>query len=223
MSLHENFGHIPTIAYAEATRTAEDLGYAHGTAKRALDLLIAIPLLILLAPLLGLLALTIRLGSPGPVFFRQTRLGMNGASFQILKFRSMNVLENGPVVRQACEGDARITSAGQWMRRLSLDELPQLINVINGDMSLIGPRPHALAHDRHYGRLIDGYDRRQSVKPGVSGWAQIHGHRGATVTTSRMRERLAYDVWYAKNASFALDIKILFRTIGEVLKQRNAY
>jgi putative colanic acid biosynthesis UDP-glucose lipid carrier transferase len=223
VSLHENFGYLPTISHTEATYATEDRGYVHGTAKRALDLLIAIPLLVLLAPLMGLLALTIRLGSPGSVFFQQTRLGMNGAPFQILKFRSMSVLENGPVVTQVCEGDARITAAGRWMRRLSLDELPQLINVINGEMSLIGPRPHALAHDRHYSRLIDGYDRRQSVKPGVSGWAQIHGHRGATMTTSRMRERLAYDVWYTKNANFALDIQILFRTIGEVLKQRNAY
>jgi lipopolysaccharide/colanic/teichoic acid biosynthesis glycosyltransferase len=109
------------------------------------------------------------------------------------------------------------------MRRLSIDELPQLINVIAGDMSLIGPRPHALAHDRFYGREIAGYDKRQMVKPGISGWAQVHGHRGATVTVSRMRERLAYDVWYGHNATLVLDAQIIVRTISEVLLQRNAY
>jgi lipopolysaccharide/colanic/teichoic acid biosynthesis glycosyltransferase len=148
---------------------------------------------------------------------------MNGAPFQILKFRTMTVMENGDVIKQAEIGDVRVTRVGAWMRRLSLDELPQLINVIAGDMSLIGPRPHALAHDRFYGREIAGYDKRQTVKPGISGWAQVHGHRGATVTVSRMRERLAYDVWYARNATLALDLEIVGRTIGEVLTQRNAY
>jgi putative colanic acid biosynthesis UDP-glucose lipid carrier transferase len=135
----------------------------------------------------------------------------------------MTVLENGPVIKQAEIGDVRITRLGAWMRRLSIDELPQLINVINGDMSLVGPRPHAMAHDRFYGHEIAGYNLRQSVKPGISGWAQIHGHRGATVTVSRMRERLAYDVWYSRNATFALDLQIIFRTILEVFRQRNAY
>jgi putative colanic acid biosynthesis UDP-glucose lipid carrier transferase len=135
----------------------------------------------------------------------------------------MTVLENGPVIKQAEIGDTRVTRIGAWMRRLSIDELPQLINVINGDMSLVGPRPHAMAHDRFYGREIAGYDLRQTVKPGISGWAQVHGHRGATVTVSRMRERLAYDVWYARNATFALDLRIISRTILEVFRQRNAY
>ena len=223
MTIHEDFAPFHQSAYAAHSGLAGDTGYARGAAKRALDLALAIPALIVLAPLMIVLAILIRAGSQGPAIFRQTRLGLHGASFKILKFRTMTVVENGPVIKQAERNDARITAVGAWMRRLSLDELPQLINVINGDMSLIGPRPHALAHDSFYGREIAGYDKRQMVKPGISGWAQIHGHRGATVTVSRMRERLAYDVWYARNATFALDVKIIIRTFGEVLSQRNAY
>mgnify|MGYP001550948599 FL=1 len=223
MTIHEDFAPFSHNAYAVSGSVARDAGYANSVSKRVLDLALAVPALILLSPLLLILSILIRAGSQGPAMFRQTRLGLNGAPFQILKFRTMTVLENGPVIKQAEQGDARITNVGGWMRRLSLDELPQLINVINGDMSLIGPRPHALAHDRFYGREIAGYDLRQSVKPGISGWAQVHGHRGATVTISRMRERLAYDVWYSRNASFALDVQIIIRTIGEVISQRNAY
>ena len=220
MSLHENFAPISSGLYVRAAAKAT---YAHGIAKRLLDLAIAVPVLILLSSLFLILAILIRRGSQGPAMFRQTRLGLNGTPFQICKFRTMTVLENGPVIAQAVKNDARVTKTGRWMRRLSLDELPQLLNVINGEMSLIGPRPHALAHDRHYGNAIEGYDLRQSVKPGISGWAQIHGHRGATATISQMRERLAYDVWYARNASLALDLRIIIRTIGEVIGQRNAY
>jgi lipopolysaccharide/colanic/teichoic acid biosynthesis glycosyltransferase len=197
--------------------------YAESWRKRCLDLVLAASALILLSPLLIVLAILIRAGSKGPVLFRQTRLGLNGAPFRVLKFRTMTVMENGDVIKQAEIGDVRVTAVGTWMRRLSLDELPQFINVIVGDMSLIGPRPHALAHDRFYGREIAGYDKRQMVKPGISGWAQVHGHRGATVTVSRMRERLAYDVWYARNATLGLDVQIIIRTLGEILKQRNAY
>ncbi len=220
MSVHQNFAPISRSLYVEAGAKPV---YARGVVKRLLDLVIAVPALIVLSPLLLLLAILIRSGSEGPAIFRQTRLGLHGAPFQIFKFRTMTVLENGPVVQQAVKNDARVTKVGRWMRRLSLDELPQLLNVIKGEMSLIGPRPHALAHDRHYGRAIDGYDLRQTVRPGISGWAQVHGHRGATMTISEMRERLAYDVWYARNASFTLDLKIIARTFGEVLGQRNAY
>jgi putative colanic acid biosynthesis UDP-glucose lipid carrier transferase len=220
VSVHQNFAPISRSLYVEAGAKPV---YARGVVKRLLDLVIAVPALIVLSPLLLLLAILIRSGSEGPAIFRQTRLGLHGAPFQIFKFRTMTVLENGPVVQQAVKNDARVTKVGRWMRRLSLDELPQLLNVIKGEMSLIGPRPHALAHDRHYGRAIDGYDLRQTVRPGISGWAQVHGHRGATMTISEMRERLAYDVWYARNASFTLDLKIIARTFGEVLGQRNAY
>lgn len=222
MSLHQTFAPISNGLPAGAKDAAEP-HYVHGIAKRLLDIALAIPALVLLSPLLLVLAVLIRKGSEGPALFRQTRLGLNGEPFQIYKFRTMTVLENGPVIQQAAQNDARVTKVGGWMRRLSLDELPQLLNVINGEMSLIGPRPHALAHDRHYGRLIDGYDLRQMVKPGISGWAQVHGHRGATPATSNMRERLAYDVWYARNATFALDLKIIARTFSELLSKRNAY
>lgn len=221
MSLHEDIATFSDSAYTAPATVG--IAYARSAAKRALDLAIAIPALLLLSPLLMLLAIAVSLESKGPAIFRQTRLGIHGAPFRILKFRTMTVLENGPVIKQAEIGDARITRFGAWMRRLSIDELPQLINVINGDMSLVGPRPHAMAHDRFYGHEIAGYNLRQSVKPGISGWAQIHGHRGATVTVSRMRERLAYDVWYSRNATFALDLQIIFRTILEVFRQRNAY
>lgn len=223
MTIHEDFAPFAAGIYARQGNVARSARYAHSAAKRALDLAIAIPALIVLAPLLIVLAILIRAGSKGPAMFRQTRLGLNGAPFKILKFRTMTVLENGPVIKQAEQDDARVTKVGVWMRRLSLDELPQLINVIKGDMSLVGPRPHAVAHDRFYGHEIAGYDKRQMVKPGISGWAQIHGHRGATVTVSRMRERLAYDVWYARNTSLALDAQIILRTISEVVRQRNAY
>jgi lipopolysaccharide/colanic/teichoic acid biosynthesis glycosyltransferase len=216
MTVHQDFAPF-TGAYAAEIR------YVQSWQKRALDLVLAVPALIALSPLLIVLAILIRAGSQGPALFRQTRLGMNGAPFRILKFRTMTVMENGDVIKQAEIGDVRVTKVGAWMRRLSLDELPQLINVILGDMSLIGPRPHALAHDRFYGREIAGYTKRQMVKPGISGWAQVHGHRGATVTIARMRERIAYDVWYARNATLALDLEIIGRTVGEVLKQRNAY
>jgi len=223
VTIHEDFAPFVHGAYPGGDSVTERVDYAHSVLKRILDLAIAIPALIALAPLMIALAVLVRAGSEGPAMFRQTRLGQYGAPFRIFKFRTMTVLENGPVIRQAELNDTRVTKVGAWMRRLSLDELPQLINVINGDMSLIGPRPHALAHDRFYGREIAGYDLRQNVKPGISGWAQVHGHRGATVTISRMRERLAYDVWYSRNATLALDVQIIIRTIGEVLSQRNAY
>jgi putative colanic acid biosynthesis UDP-glucose lipid carrier transferase len=217
VSIHEDIVPLSHSGYAAAGE------YVQGWTKRALDLAIAIPALIVLAPVLFILAVIVGMGSEGAVLFRQTRLGLNGAPFQILKFRTMTVMENGPVIKQAEQGDVRVTKAGAWMRRLSLDELPQLINVLNGEMSIIGPRPHALAHDIQYGAEIAGYNMRQSVKPGITGWAQVHGHRGLTLTTSSMRERLAYDVWYARNATLLLDIKILYRTIGEVIGQRNAF
>lgn len=223
MSVHEEFAQSTPVPYVDLPGSVAHASYANGVGKRALDLAIAIPALVLLAPLLALFTVLIRLDSEGPVFFRQRRLGLHGASFEILKFRSMSVLENGDTITQVCNGDTRVTRVGRWMRRLSLDELPQLVNVINGEMSLIGPRPHALAHDIHYGRLIGSYGLRQTVKPGVTGWAQVHGLRGGTPAVEQMHRRVEYDVWYARHAGFWLDIQILFRTFAEVLRQRNAY
>jgi len=191
--------------------------------KRVLDLMIAVPVLVLAAPLLLVVGLLIRLDSAGPVLFRQTRLGLNGRPFGILKFRTMNVVEDGAQVVQAARNDARITRIGNFLRAASLDELPQLINVISGEMSLVGPRPHALAHDMHYAALIPEYGMRQSVKPGITGWAQVNGLRGGTPTLDLMRRRVELDIWYAGHASLALDILILLRTPVEILRRRNAY
>jgi len=191
--------------------------------KRLLDLAIAVPMLVLLAPLLAAIALWIALDSTGPVLFRQTRRGLGGRPFTIVKFRTMNVLENGAGVVQATENDPRVTRAGRILRKASLDELPQLLNVIKGEMSLVGPRPHALAHDDYYGVRIEDYALRQSVKPGITGWAQVHGLRGETPTLDSMRQRVLLDVWYARNTELVLDLEILLRTPFEVLRHRNAH
>ncbi len=190
--------------------------------KRMLDLIVAIPAFLLLSPLLLVVALLITIDSAGPVFFRQQRSGACGRSFDILKFRTMTVMEDGPEVTQAVAGDPRTTRIGHFLRRYSLDELPQLINVVNGDMSLVGPRPHAKAHDAYYGERIADYSHRFAVKPGMTGWAQINGHRGQTPTIGIMQDRIGDDVWYVKNASFALDLAILLKTPLAVINPRNA-
>jgi len=191
--------------------------------KRILDLAIALPMLILCAPLFAALATIVRLDAGGPVFFRQTRLGKNGKPFDIFKFRTMTVMENGERIVQATRNDARVTRSGKWLRSTSLDELPQLLNVIAGDMSLVGPRPHARAHDMHYAGLIANYTLRQDVKPGITGWAQVNGHRGETPTVGTMRSRVDLDIFYARNVSLALDLMILARTPFAVLSAKNAH
>jgi exopolysaccharide biosynthesis polyprenyl glycosylphosphotransferase len=208
-------------ANVNAPAIADDVVYA--SFKRALDLAVAIPAAILLAPLLLVVAVLIRLDSKGPVLFRQTRLGLGGTPFEILKFRSMTVMENGDAVRQATRHDARVTSLGRFLRASSVDELPQLLNVIKGEMSIIGPRPHARAHDEMYARLIPAYTQRQNAKPGITGWAQVNGLRGETPTVDVMQKRVDFDLWYVKNANIALDIEILVRTVLEVFRSRNAY
>jgi len=191
--------------------------------KRLLDLAIALPLLVVTAPLLIAIALWIRLDSKGPATFRQTRLGVGGRPFGILKFRTMSTIEEGAAVVQVVRDDVRITCAGRFLRASSLDELPQLLNVIKGEMSLVGPRPHATAHDALYSSLIPEYDGRQAVKPGITGWAQVNGHRGGTPTVGAMKARVAHDLWYAAHASIRLDLLILARTPLEILRGRNAY
>lgn len=192
-------------------------------AKRLLDILAASLALILLLPVLAAVTLAVALDSRGPVLFAQARTGQHGRVFPILKFRSMRVLEDGAHVTQAVAGDARVTRVGRILRKLSLDELPQLFNVLSGEMSLVGPRPHAVAHDDYYGARILHYRDRFLVKPGITGWAQIHGERGATPTIADMARRIDLDVWYARNASLLLDLKILARTPLEVLSTRNAH
>ena len=188
------------------------------------DTILAGAALVLLAPLLALVALLVRMDSPGPALFRQTRTGLNGRTFLIYKFRTMHVQEDGAVVRQARRGDARMTRLGAILRKTSLDELPQLLNVLLGDMSLVGPRPHALAHDRHYGAQISAYQHRFAVRPGITGWAQINGSRGPTPELADMQHRIELDLWYVQNRSFAMDLKILIKTALHILPSRsNAY
>lgn len=192
--------------------------------KTSLDVTLALLGLFVLAPLLLLIALGIRLDSSGPVMFRQVRTGRNGRSFRIYKFRTMTVQENGAVVRQATLGDKRVTRIGQLLRKTSLDELPQLINVVQGEMSLVGPRPHALAHDEYYGREIPVYQHRFAVKPGLTGWAQVSGSRGETPTVADMQRRVNLDLWYVENRTLALDLAILARTVmAEISRKTNAY
>jgi undecaprenyl-phosphate galactose phosphotransferase/putative colanic acid biosynthesis UDP-glucose lipid carrier transferase len=191
--------------------------------KRILDVTLATLALIFFCPTMALTAVAIKLDSPGPVIFRQRRRGFNGKDFEIYKFRTMTVQENGPVVAQATRGDRRVTDIGQCLRSLSIDELPQLLNVLKGEMSLIGPRPHALAHDDHFEQLLSDYALRHHVKPGITGWAQCNGARGETPGVEKMSERVRLDLWYISNWSLKLDILILIKTCIEVFSRRNAY
>jgi len=192
-------------------------------AKRAMDLVLAMMALVSLTVMLVMIALAIKLDSRGPVFFRQTRRGLRGKPFRIIKFRTMMVCEDGAVVEQAKRGDRRVTRVGRWLRRTSLDELPQLFNVLQGDMSLVGPRPHAVAHDDYYGRLIDGYETRQVLRPGITGWSQVNGARGETPEIADMQRRIELDLWYVRNWSLLLDVQILVRTVAEVMRSRTAF
>jgi putative colanic acid biosysnthesis UDP-glucose lipid carrier transferase len=189
-------------------------------AKRTLDVFGSIMAIACLWPLLLIVAIAVALDSPGPILFRQRRSGVNGREFVIFKFRTMTVLEDGPDIRQACRNDRRVTRVGKILRRASLDELPQLFNVLKGDMSLVGPRPHALAHDHKYRIYIADYGDRYHVKPGLTGWAQVNGLRGETESIKQMAARVKFDLWYVRNWSLGLDLHILFRTSFEVFRDR---
>ena len=199
------------------------LSPAEQVLKRVVDILVSVSALTLLCPVMVFAAIAIKLDSPGPVVFRQTRHGFNGRPFTICKFRSMTVLENGDVVPQAQKHDARVTRVGYWLRRLSIDELPQLFNVVRGDMSIVGPRPHASAHDRYFASTIEKYAFRHHVKSGITGWAQVCGARGETDTLEKIRRRVDLDLWYINNWSFWLDLSIMVRTISVVLTRENAH
>jgi putative colanic acid biosynthesis UDP-glucose lipid carrier transferase len=181
--------------------------------KRLFDLVGASLLLIFLAPFLGLVAVLIRLESRGPVLFRQRRSGWDGRVFVIYKFRTMTVAEDGDVVVQASRDDCRITRVGRYLRRTSVDELPNLINVLFGQMSLVGPRPHALAHDRYWSQVIADYNNRFLAKPGITGLAQVEGWRGETPTVESMARRIAFDLNYVRSWSIQLDLAIVVRTL----------
>jgi Undecaprenyl-phosphate glucose phosphotransferase len=191
--------------------------------KRLFDLVFAAAALLVSTPLLILVALLIKLDSPGPIFFVQRRFGFNQQPFRIIKFRSMRTLDDGAVIQQARPDDPRLTRIGRWLRRWNIDEIPQLFNVLTGDMSLVGPRPHALSHDREYEHRISLYARRHNMKPGITGWAQIHGLRGETDTDEKMRKRVEYDLFYIDNWSLWLDLKIIARTVLSRTPYQNAY
>lgn len=194
-----------------------------GLPKRLLDFFGALAGLLLLSPLLMLIALGVKLSSPGPVFFKQKRYGAAGKSISVYKFRSMRTsAPNAPVI-QATVDDPRVTRFGRFLRRSSLDELPQLFNVLRGDMSLVGPRPHAVEHNELYRKLVSGYMFRHKIKPGITGWAQVNGLRGETETLEKMDLRVKYDLYYIQNWSFWLDLLIIWRTFKVVFGDKNAY
>lgn len=191
--------------------------------KRVEDVVLSCLILMLIALPMLVIAAGVKLSSKGPVFFKQKRYGIDGRSIEVWKFRSMTVMENGESVVQATKGDARITPFGAFLRRTSLDELPQFINVLRGDMSIVGPRPHAVAHNEMYRRLINGYMLRHKVKPGITGWAQINGWRGETDTLDKMQKRIEFDLDYIRQWSLWMDIKIVFLTIFKGFINKNAY
>lgn len=191
--------------------------------KRSLDVALSALLMVVSLPLLAVIGCAVLMESGSPVFFKQRRGGLNGRPFLIVKFRTMRVLEDGASLSQATKDDARVTRLGRLLRRTSLDELPQLWNVFRGDMSLVGPRPHALAHDLKYSTLIPVYTLRQRMKPGITGLAQVGGLRGETATVEAMAGRVDADIHYINNWTLWLDLKILVRTVYVVLFDRNAF
>jgi len=202
--------------------TAPPLTAFQALIKRVFDLVVSAAALVLLSPVLLVIALLIKCDSPGPVFFRQRRRGYNLKEFRIWKFRTMSTLDDGPRIEQATRGDIRITRIGSVLRRFNLDELPQLINVLTGEMSLVGPRPHAVAHDELFEKRIAKYRRRLNVRPGITGWAQVNGLRGPTETDDLMRGRVEHDLYYIDNWSVSLDLYILFATLTSQRAFRNA-
>ncbi|MAM69594.1 MAG: undecaprenyl-phosphate glucose phosphotransferase [Gammaproteobacteria bacterium] len=213
-----NLGNIPIVSVYESP-----LDNTGVLLKRTFDLLVGSIIMLVIAIPMALIALGIKLTSPGPVLFKQHRYGLRGEKIEVWKFRSMTVTENGNRVRQASKNDARITRFGAFLRRTSLDELPQFINVLQGSMSIVGPRPHAIAHNEQYRKSIDGYMLRHLMKPGITGWAQVNGWRGETDTEEKMQKRIDYDLEYMRNWSLALDIKIILLTLFKGFINKNAY
>ncbi len=192
--------------------------------KQIQDVVLAALILLLISPLMLVIALAVKLTSPGPVLFKQTRHGWNGEKISVYKFRSMVVhREHGNSVTQASRHDARITPLGAFLRRTSLDELPQFFNVLSGSMSIVGPRPHAVQHNEHYKELVPGYMWRHKVKPGITGWAQINGFRGETDTLHKMEQRVTHDLFYIENVSLWFDLKIIFLTVFKGFTHPNAH
>ncbi|MCH8179190.1 MAG: undecaprenyl-phosphate glucose phosphotransferase [Proteobacteria bacterium] len=209
---------VPVVGICETPFTG-----TNELVKRVSDIILASIILVLISPLLLAVAIGVKMSSPGPVIFRQKRNGLDGEEIIVYKFRSMRTQDNGAVVKQATKGDPRITPFGAFIRKTSLDELPQFINVLQGRMSIVGPRPHAVAHNEEYRRIIKSYMVRHKVRPGITGWAQVNGYRGETETLDKMQARVEFDLEYLRNWSLALDLQIIIRTIRLMLFDRNAY
>jgi putative colanic acid biosynthesis UDP-glucose lipid carrier transferase len=209
---------IPVVGICETPFTG-----TNELAKRVSDVILATMILILIAPLMLFIAIGVKLSSPGPVIFRQRRNGLDGSEIVVYKFRSMTTQDDGAQVPQAKRDDPRVTKFGAFLRRNSLDELPQFFNVLQGTMSIVGPRPHAVTHNEQYKQIIKAYMVRHKVKPGITGWAQVNGHRGETDTIDKMRARVEYDLEYLRNWSIGLDLRIIVSTIRLVFFDRHAY
>ncbi|MGQ0546461.1 MAG: undecaprenyl-phosphate glucose phosphotransferase [Betaproteobacteria bacterium] len=214
----DSIGDLPVVAVCETPF----YGF-NGVIKRASDIVLASLILLVIAPLMICIAIGVKLSSPGPVLFKQRRYGVDGRKIAVWKFRTMTVAEDGDIVRQATRNDSRVTRFGAFLRRTSLDELPQFFNVLQGRMSVVGPRPHAVAHNELYRKLIRGYMIRHKVRPGVTGLAQVNGFRGETDTVEKMRARIEHDLAYLRGWSLLLDLQIILKTIVVVLKKHNAY
>ncbi len=214
----DSIGELPVVAVCETPF----YGF-NGVLKRLSDLVLATAILVCIAPLLAAIAIGVKLSSPGPVLFRQRRYGLDGRQIVVYKFRSMSVAQDGAVVPQATRDDPRVTRFGAFLRRTSLDELPQFVNVLQGRMSVVGPRPHAVAHNELYRKLIRGYMIRHKVRPGITGLAQVNGYRGETDSVEKMKARIEYDLMYLRNWSLLLDLQIILKTVVVVLRRQNAY
>lgn len=209
---------IPTISIYDSP-----LDGSNAIIKRIEDVVLSSIILVFISPILLFLAAAVKVTSKGPVFFKQNRYGVDGRPIKVWKFRSMSVMEDGDKVTQATKDDTRFTPIGQFIRKTSLDELPQFINVLQGQMSIVGPRPHAVAHNEQYRKLIKGYMLRHKVKPGITGWAQVNGWRGETDTLDKMEKRIEFDLAYISNWSLLLDLKIVVATIFKGFINKNAY
>jgi putative colanic acid biosynthesis UDP-glucose lipid carrier transferase len=214
----DSIGDIPVVAVCETPF----YGF-NGVVKRVSDFVLASAILTLISPLMIAIAIGVKLSSPGPVLFKQRRYGVDGRKIVVYKFRTMTVVEDGEVIKQVTKNDDRVTRFGAFLRKTSLDELPQFINVLQGRMSVVGPRPHAVAHNELYRKLIRGYMIRHKVRPGITGLAQVNGYRGETDTVEKMKARIDYDLAYLRNWSLLLDLQIVLKTVVVVLKKQNAY
>lgn len=214
----DKVGDVPVVSMVESPFTGLD-----GAVKSIFDFILASLILIILSPFMLCIALAVKISSPGPAIFKQRRYGLNGEEIIVYKFRSMTVSEDGADVKQAEKNDQRVTKIGAFLRRTSLDELPQFINVLQGRMSIVGPRPHAVAHNEFYRKLIRGYMLRHKAKPGITGWAQVNGYRGETEVLEKMQARVAHDLHYLQNWSVLFDLYIIARTVWVVLRRENAY